>query len=468
MSKHQTPNTKHQTPLILLTWIFLLVLSFVFPPYNSDSIRYAVPGNPFYLQYLDYIGDVSNGAFFHGRYITHVLLRMILMLPEPFLTVFFSIVLLFIIMVFADTFAPKWREDSRFIYVYILFITLLFLSPRHGFMAVWVIHAHPMSNFFTLALLFIFLKPFESILDSSSQKLNVPLFYLFAVIVGSLHEQCVSIPFFLIFYYGYLRYKKYQIPSWYWGAILCFCIGLIFILLPSANPSRTLGYGGGVNWEFLGNTYNWLEMGIEKYFFAFVRHFILGRYTWMVLPYCMMYFYLLKLLYKKNPQNIYIQKSIFYFILSWCYVGVMSASPVFAGGPEDTGMFIIYIALCMVLYQNILEGAISEKTMKRVSIGVGTVFGLIVWLQFTAHFDGSMKFREMRRELEHQYYDVGLKEVVVTKPIENYYKIPIFTFNAWTFYMHRYYFEKYPKLESITLTNEDGVVEVLNKPEYLK
>ncbi len=435
------------------------------PPYNSDSIRYALQGNPFYLQYLEYFGKGANEMFHHGRYITHVLLRMILMLPEPFLTVVFATVLLFILMVFMNTVAPKWKEDNRFIYVYAIFMMLFFLSPRvpGAFLYWWFVHAHPMSNFLTLALLFIFLKPFVNILDSSVQKINVPLFCFFAVIVGSLHEQCVSIPIFLLFYYVYLRYKKYQIPSWYWCVILCFCVGLVFTLSSAMNTPRLLRYGGGANWEFMGNKYDWMAMGIEKYFYAFVKHFILGRYTKMALPYCAVYFVLLWKLYKKNPQNIYIQKSIFYFILSWFYVGVMSASPVFRGGPEDTGMFIMYIALCMVLYQNIVEGTIPEKIMKFSSIVAGCVFCMIAVWRVLSFFNASIQHREIGKDLAYQYYELGSKDVVITAPIRRGYNTPFFNTKGRNFGFHKWYFEKYPELNSITLTNKEGIVNKLER-----
>ena len=269
--------------LFLGIYLFFLLFSFIYPPFNPDSVRYGLPGNPFVLQYYDYIGYNYNGqAFVHGRYLTHVLLRIILQVPDPLMNILFSLILTGIVLIY--TLAIKLdfykKYNKNFIYTFIIFFSLLLLLPRI-LLAEWFVHAHPISNFLSMGLILLFLMPYRALLSSNSSKentFNIVLFIILGIVAGSTHEQAVAVPFFLIGFYIYLSYQKHFIPKWYWIGFVAFCIGLFFVLFPAGNIERINTYGGGLNWEFMGNTYNWSELGVEKYFYTFVKHFLLGGY----------------------------------------------------------------------------------------------------------------------------------------------------------------------------------------------
>ncbi len=165
-------------------------------------------------------------------------------------------------------------------------------------------------------------------------------------------------PFFLLLYAVYLHFiKKQKIPAWFWLGIGVFVLGLLVVLYPSANVSRLKGYGKAEHWVFMGQSYNWLEMGFEKYIYAFIKHFFISNYTVMALPVCGLFVYFWVRLYKYGKDFKSLESSLFYFILAWFMAGVMIASPVFSGGPPLNCIIILLISL-WILYADAVGGII--------------------------------------------------------------------------------------------------------------
>ena len=445
--------------LFLGIYLFFLLFSFIYPPFNPDSIRYAIPGNPFVLQYYDYIGYPFyslEGAFIHGRYLTHVLLRIILQVPEPLMNILFSLILTGIVLIYTLAIKPDFykKYNKNFIYTFIIFFSLLLLLPRI-LLAEWFVHAHPISNFLSMGLILLFLMPYRALLSSNSSKentFNIVLFIILGIVAGSTHEQAVAVPFFLIGFYIYLSYQKHFIPKWYWIGFVAFCIGLFFVLFPAGNIERVNTYGGGLSWEFMGNTYNWSELGVEKYFYAFIKHFLLGNYTTTVLPHSITFVVLWILLYKKKRNTTILETALFYFLLSWMIVGVMIASPTFNGGPLDNGRIFLYISLMILFYQCLEDKVISQKVGKITSMLFFLFLMIVSIMQMVLLAPFSIEFRKTIIDLELQV-DAGMKDVIIAEQKTASLKTPIFSYQYSFNPPPRFLLYRY-QLDSLVVTNQ--------------
>lgn len=211
----------------------MLASNLLFPITYDDDFAYSVIGNPFLLQWNEYLA-------WHGRLVSHTLLRIILQLPSPIEEIVFSGVILWVIITCYRAVNPQFIHNAgkHDFPLFILLFCLLFVFVPVSSTA-YVMVTFFMSNLFAIGLICWFLTPY-SLLMSTPSIAPSRMFWLSALLAGASHEQAVALLPLLLILYIILKYKKIMVPRWFWTGGYFFLLGYAgyFVVSGFPNPHR--------------------------------------------------------------------------------------------------------------------------------------------------------------------------------------------------------------------------------------
>ncbi len=363
MNKLQTTNYKLQTLFYCLLFVYIFSLVYLFPIHGWDEFKYAESGNPIYLQWLEFLN-------WHGRLIIHILARYSLQWGYPSIYIIKSLVIFCLFVTSIKTISSK---PSILLLSIFLFINALL--PFAKFMQYYLTEVLNVYNYYIMAIfMMIYIQYYINIFQNKTT-INVPLFCFIAFVTGSLHEMVIACVPFVITIYILLKIRKIDIPRWFWWSIPFFLLGFGIILLSPGNAVRLDSYGNAREWDFFGQTINWLELGWKKYFYGLIRNIFYRTPAWYTNPgflpsswYIQVLIFLFTYLNYKKFKNIWDMKillPILYWLLSWYTCVVMSASPMYHSVPVEFSKFFLYISLTASVFYYLKEK--STRTQKIVS-----------------------------------------------------------------------------------------------------
>lgn len=299
----------------------------------------------------------------HGRLFTHIIYRLAIGLPS-FFPYFLNALALFGIF-----FAAAWamfpdflkRKDLMPLGLIVFMCSLLlntlftpfFFNYPYYFSTIY-------SSAGASALLLIFFTIYFRIFTENPLQPKIWQIVLLGLAAGNSHEtSAAGIPMMLIVFV-ILKARKIPLPPWFWWGGVAYLAGFSPLYIPKGSIREQtffLNYAGGAEWEFLGNTYNWLALGWEKYIFTFIRHVFLtpkGGYpgwipsTW----YIHLLFFIFWGLNLKKTKSLWAESVLYpalLYIFSWGLVSVMMFSPMFHSNTLDQLRLVLYTALGSVL-----------------------------------------------------------------------------------------------------------------------
>ncbi len=444
-SKLQTPNSKLQTPnsklLIVSCIIFLLIYgaNIMFPVTFDDDFAYAEAGNPFYLQYLEYLN-------WHGRYITHTIGRIILQLRDPLANILTALVGMFFVFSIANIMKSVRGRNAFAALIPISLSLSCIVGSWTGYTQTVSLVSYQLSCAFIMCFLYFY---FERI---NNPDYNTP-FWLIALsgfAAGCSYEQSAALLPLLILMYLFIRYiQKQKIPSWFYIGAGAFTIGLMILLLTPANLAGARdGYASTDNWQFMGQSYNWHELGFERYFYALANVMLFGSNPWLLpavplsVAFCVLF-----------RKNLKIEKdwtkqapALFMIILSWGLASVMMFSPMFWYAQYNFALIFMYTALGMIIKHRLDINPASFIWIKRLTVfccalAVGIWLFLVpVWLNYRG------EYYALADKIE--YAKANNINEVETRPFSQYKIntpfgaiIPVYLYTSPGFYrrMARYY-----------------------------
>ncbi|MGL4393909.1 MAG: DUF6056 family protein [Brevinema sp.] len=386
-----------------ILFAYILGLTFLFPLHGWDEILYSKEGNPFVLQYQEFLN-------WHGRFFTHTLARMALQSHSSILVLSKALITFFLFYFSFKVIKPSMTRTitkQDFILVgFFFFINALF--PTMTFMMYYGLETLPLFTYYIMAIfLLIFLQYYINLFQDKTT-INLPIFLLIAFITGSLHEMVIAVIPFMILVYILLKINKKAIPSWFWLSLPFFLLGFSAILLSPGNAVRLDTYVNTSQWEFFGQTINWTELGFKKYIYAFIRHAFYTTSRWYSGPgfvptswYIQLLILLFNILNFRRIKNFFdprILNSFLFFAFAWATVLVMSASPMYHSVPVEFSKFFLYLSLTIAFYYFIETKSIKLQTI------LATIFFLTVFIgqgiQIKPIFDAKQEYLALVKDLE--------------------------------------------------------------------
>ena len=114
------------------------------------------------------------------------------------------------------------------------------------------------------------------------------------------------------------------------------------------SEDRLIIYGDVLEWEFFGQTLNWLELGWKRYFYS------LAKVLWAWIPHCIgfvVFFITILILSIKKLKSFSFElvPSVFLFLLGQTIIIVMMFTPRFTSGPMALGENFVVIFCISIL-----------------------------------------------------------------------------------------------------------------------
>lgn len=411
--------------------ILLIVANLIFPVTFDDDFAYAEIGNPFLLQWKEYLS-------WHGRYISHTLLRFILQsgFQDIIISIFGS---LFPFIAYLHVNSNYYQDNNPKDVASFLILSSLLYAFIGVSWSTYGMTTFFMSNIFAQMTILLFLLPYRFVINNPSYTPN--LFYLFiiGIIAGSIHEQGVIIIPLLGILALFLYLKKTPPPLWFFLGCGAYFVGNLFLFLAPSMLSdyRLTTYIDIANWEFLGKTYNWLELGYKRYWYSllnwmlFVKNgsaFILSGGIYIVITLILMINNIKKEKTWTSPMTI---SSTIFFIASFAVIAAMMFSPLYYQANLNWGLIYLFIAL-IIAYRQYIQ--IHDKYYKLISKLVCSVVLFIYILCFFAWNHYRIEYNNVLTKIEIAK-EQNLSEVIV--PPFTQFAIPTPLGNIYPVYLQR-------------------------------
>ena len=361
-------NTKNKYFIYCIIYGYILFLTYLYPMHSWDEFGFAEQGNPWILQYQQFLE-------FHGRFFTHILARYTLQLGYPFVYIFKSLaiaILFFVSLKTIDASALK-NTDRSFFLLLSIFLLINALFPFTMFMMYYssdllIIY----SDYIRAIFMIIFIQYYLNIFKNKTN-INIYIFCFLAFLTGSIHETAIALIPLIITIYILLKLIKIDIPKWFWTSIPFFLAGFSLIIFAPGNNNRILVYSDALNWDFFGQTLNWTELGYKKYFYSFIRNVFYTSANGYSSPgflastwYTQLLIFIFTFLNFKKYKNIFHINILFpllYWLLSWYICIVMSASPLYHSITIESTRFFMYISLTASIYYYLKEYSSKIQTI---------------------------------------------------------------------------------------------------------
>ncbi|MGL4368009.1 MAG: DUF6056 family protein [Brevinemataceae bacterium] len=360
---------KYTTIFCMLLFGYIFFLTTLFPIHHIHEFIYNQPGNPFVQQYNEFFQ-------WHGRFLTHIVARITLKLGTPLFYIIKSLLICLLFFFSLKTIEPNIHMKKFGIGLILLLSLFLFVNsifPFTTFMMYYMSDLLNLFGYYIPALFIILYISFYINIFYGKTKICLPCFLLIAFITGSLHEMVIACIPFIITIYILLKIQITEIPKWFWLSLPFFLLGFSILLFAPGSSNRVLDYAKADQWEFFGQTINWLELGYKKYFYSLVRHIFYTADNWYSAPgflpstwYIQVLIFLFTFLnYKKykNMFDMHILLPLLYWLFSWYTCIVMSASPMYHGVPMEFSKFFMYISLTGSAYYYLKEKSVKIQTI---------------------------------------------------------------------------------------------------------
>lgn len=317
-------------------------------------------GNPFLLQWNEYLA-------WHGRLVSHILLRIILQLPGPVEELVFSGVILWVIITCYRAVNPQFIRNSgkHDFPLFILLFCLLFVFIPVSSTA-YVMVTFFMSNIFAIGLIFFFL-------------------------------------------------------------------GMLVILLSPGSPTRIeKGYGNAQQWQFLGQTLNWVELGPIRYAYSLFHHLFLahGAYIPNTLPYFIIIGILLYFVLKKvSLWNGRLFRIFVFIAASLGMTVIMMFSPLYYEANLLFGMVFLFIALMMLIklfWELYPDNKIIPLAIKSVILAAFIIFGIqcFAWNHYRKEYNHVVELiNEAKASQKTEVKVLAFTQFAIKTPLGNIYPV---------------------------------------------
>lgn len=424
-----------------IIFLYILTLSSLFPINTWHEFEYGTLGNPLILQWEEFFTK-------HGRLGIHLLARIILQLGDlPFYLTKTSIIwgLLFLltkhILSLSNT---KYFLDTILCVSLLLFFMSLF--PAQLFYFYYTIDFLYLSNYYLMAIFLIIFITYYFDLFNNQVEINRIVLYILAFITGSLHELVITCIPLIITIYIILKFQKKTIPSWFWKPIPFFILGFSLLLLSPGGYDRIAYYANASQWDFFGQTINWLELGWKRYWYSLLKHLFYTSSQWYQSPgyipstlFLQLFLAMITLLnYQKFKtfQHNKIIYPILWWIFSWYTCIVMSASPMYYWILVEFSKFFLYLALTMSIYYYLQH---SKQQLKIIIISVLLVFILVgQGIQIPSLYKARQEYLQLVNQIEKGESIALSKEKL---PTAYFGTIKIFTFGSGLIYKYPHLFK---------------------------
>ncbi|MGL5253942.1 MAG: DUF6056 family protein [Brevinema sp.] len=453
MTKKWKTSYTNWTKLFLTILLVLLFSNIIFPITYDDDFAYSQLGNPFLLQWGEYIS-------WHGRMITHSLARTILQWGFPYTDIFASLFTIGFFFICCISVTSKFwiKEFSKeFPLILILLLVLYSFVPMSS--TAYSQTVFFMSNFFAIGLVLLFLIPYANLISEKNiifNKYQLVLISISGFLAGAAHEQASAVLPLLILLWVYLRQRKQIIPSWFWIGIFFLIIGMFFIHLSPGSASRIISYARADQWDFMGKTIDWTSLGVKRYFYALFHHLFLNKIS-AYIPNTIIYYLLIGFLYIKNAKKVGVAHSemvraVFYLISSLGFTFIMMFSPLFYQANLIWGLVPLYISLFILarlfyqLYQPKLKALTLAKIMMAVFIVIWGV-QVLAWNHYRKEYKQVVLLINKAKEQNLSEVIVpSFTQYTIKTPLGNI--LPVYLYRTDTFYTRM---AEYYKISKITV-----------------
>ena len=355
--------------------LLIFILGLILPIFYADDMGYSTGQGSVLVQ------QINEYQTWHGRFLTHIWARLILQYSYTA-----DILMSFFVALF---FYASWKsinphhtssekENQRVLLVVLCFSLILFFA--HGFWIPMLRVVHFMSYRFTIALVLLFLIPYLKIFTNNDSVPSLIIFIPLSFLAGATHEQVIVVIPLILMMALIGKFLKKSIPSWYWTGLIVFSLGCSTVFLSPAGISeeKMIGYGNALEWEFFGQTLNWIELGWKRYFYS------LAKVLWVWIPHCIgfvIFFITILILSIKKLKSFSFElvPSIFLFLLGQATIIVMMFSPRFTSGPMALGGDFVVISCISILssYWKIIKFDVFTKEKLILKIVYSITF--ITW-----------------------------------------------------------------------------------------
>ena len=394
---------KNKYFICFIIYGYILFLCFLFPMHYVHEFEYMKLGNPFYLQWQEFFQ-------WHGRLLTHIPVRYTLQLGYPFFYIFksFVITILFFVSLKSIDASIIIKTNRSFFLLLSIFLLVNALFPFTTFMMYYSSDLVPLYTYYITAILMIIYLQYYLNIFNNKTDINIYIFYLVAFLTGSTHEQAITMIPLLILVYILLKVKNVDIPYWYWYSIPFFLMGFSIILFAPGSNNRIGGYINTTEWEFMGQSIDWMELGWKRYFYSLYKHIFITTNPWYSGPgFVPSTWYLQILIFIFSYLNIKKYKSLLdnhilfpfiYWALSWGTCLIMLVSPSYHGIPVEFSKFFMYISLTASVYYFLKDCSVKIQTI------LTSLFLLIVFIgqgiQIPAIYKAKQEYLTLMKKIE--------------------------------------------------------------------
>lgn len=224
---------------------------------------------------------------------------------------------------------------------------------------------------------------------------------------------------------------------------------MLVILLSPGSPTRIeKGYGNAQQWQFLGQTLNWVELGPIRYAYSLFHHLFLahGAYIPNTLPYfiiigILMYFVLKKVsLWNGRLFQIFV-----FIAASLGMTVIMMFSPLYYEANLLFGIVFLFIALVMLIelfWELYPDNKIIPLAIKSVILTAFIIFGIqcFAWNHYRKEYNYVVELiNEAKAAQKPEVKVPAFTQFAIKTPLGNIY--PVYLQRTAVFYtrMAEYY-----------------------------
>lgn len=350
-----------------ILFIYIFGLCSLYPMNWQHDFEYNIQGNPFLLQWDEFFR-------YHGRLLTHILIRIIYQQGNLIYFIGKSMIIFFLFYCTIKTIYTIENKNlkpplSSFIQILAIFLLINALFPFVIFMMYYGTDTVYLYSYYIPAILIICFLQYYFNIFLNHTKISVPILCLLAFLTGASFEMAIACIPMIITIFIILKIQKKEIPYWFWISIPFFFLGFSILLLSPGSNKRIDFYANASEWDFFGQTINWINLGWKKYFYTLVKNIFYASKEWYAAPGFLPSSWLVQLfigvfvyLNYKKENNLWAPKILFpllWWLFAWYTCGVMSASPMYYWLPVEFSKFFLYISLSASVYY-----FIQDKNMK--------------------------------------------------------------------------------------------------------
>lgn len=379
----------------------------------------------------------------HGRYISHTLLRIILQSGfQDLIVALLGAIFPFLAYFFVST-SYLINYQKKDLYCFIMFSSLLYAFVQASW-SIYGMTTYFMSNIFSQMVMLLFLYPYFKFIQNPDYKPHSAYLIIIGIIAGSMHEQgVIALPLLIIIAGIHIIIQKRKIPLWFMIGFCAYLGGtLLLFLAPSTLlENRLLTYGNAQNWEFRGQTYNWMDLGIKRYWYSLLNWLIFVKNGSAYFPSSFAYIiFWIYITYKNIKEYSYkdpkVLCSIILMIASFGSVSAMMFSPLYYHANLNFGLIYLFIALTLAYRQYIENHHKHYKVLPRLACSIAGVIYILCflsWNHYRIEYNHVVfKIEEAKEQNLSKVVVPAFTQLAIPTPFGNIY--PVYLYRTPTFY----------------------------------